>query len=215
MDVIPLDIAKIKAIVFDLDNTLVSSNLDFQWLRAQVGCPRDVDLLTFIDKLDCSHSALRAKQLVLQHELDDAEQSTPMPGCLALLDFIAFNHLHTAIITRNCQQASQRKVDHNQLNISRIISREHFPPKPAPDSLLALAREWQLPPEQILYVGDYMYDLQAASNARMPSCLVTHGKPTTFNQHASLSVDHLNDLLDLFSDKYPQTVETISSATKK
>ncbi|WP_333003607.1 HAD family hydrolase [Vibrio coralliilyticus] len=210
MNVVTLEISKIKAIVFDLDNTLVTSNLDFHWLRTQVGCPKEVDLLTFIDELDCSQSAIRAKQLVLQHELDDADHSSPMPGCHDLLDFITHHNLHTAIITRNCQQASQRKIEHNQLNISRVISREHFPPKPAPDALLALAKEWQLDPQQILYVGDYVYDLQAASNACMPSCLVTHGKPSTFTQHASLTVNHLSELLDLFSTFYQQKTETIS-----
>lgn len=199
MDVIALDIEQINAIVFDLDNTLVSSNLDFNWLRDQIGCPSNIDLLTFIDKLDCSQSALKAKQIVLNHELDDANHSTPMQGCHELLKFIEQHHFSTAIITRNCLQAARQKVAHNKLNISRIISREHFPPKPAPDALLALANEWGLASYQVLYVGDYVYDLQAASNANMPSCLVTHGQVHPFSHHASICVSELDELLTLFT----------------
>ncbi|WP_341664651.1 HAD-IA family hydrolase [Vibrio sp.] len=197
MEVVALDISSIKAIVFDLDNTLVSSSLDFNWLRSQIGCPKEVDLLTFIEQLNCSQSATVANQIILDHELDDANHSTPMQGCHDLLSFIEKHRLHTAIITRNCLEASLRKVEHNKLNISRIISREHFPPKPAPDSLLSLADEWGLDSHQVLYVGDYVYDLQAASNASMPSCLVTHGHSNTFSHHASVTVTELDELLTL------------------
>lgn len=198
MPAVQLDTSSIKAIVFDLDNTLVSSSMDFKWLREQIGCPLDIDLLSFVDEMHCPKQTLHANNMILQHELEDAEHSTPMPGCIQLLDFIDSNHLRTAIITRNCEQAAKQKVAHNQLNISRIISREHFPPKPAPDSLLALANEWSLQSHQILYVGDYLYDLQAAYNANMPSCLVTHGANALFSEHASLVVDYLDEIIEVF-----------------
>lgn len=204
MPAIPLDAVNLKAIVFDLDNTLVTSEMDFQWLRRQVGCPADQDVLSYVDAMPCSIASANGHQLILQHELEDAVHSHPMPGCSSLLDFIETHKLHTAIITRNCSQAAQQKILHNQLNISRVISREHYPPKPAPDSLLALADEWQLRPAQILYVGDYLYDLQAAFNAQMPSCLVTHAKATSFTEHASVAVHHLYDLQALLERHFLQ-----------
>ncbi|MEL7290404.1 MAG: HAD family hydrolase [Pseudomonadota bacterium] len=194
MSYVPLAAEQIKAIVFDLDNTLVTSDMNFSWLREQIGCPHDSDLLSFVEQIECELAAKRAHQMILDHEIDDAQSSKPMPGCHSLLNFITHNQLHTAVITRNCAQAAQKKIKHNQLDIARVISREHFPPKPAPDSLLFLANEWRLQPHQMLYVGDYVYDLQAAFNADMPSCLVTHGKHTPFHDQASLVVDHLHDL---------------------
>lgn len=199
MSHVPLNIRDIKAIVFDLDNTLVSSDMDFRWLREQIGCPLDRDLLSFVDQLECEQTSQQANALILQHELDDANSSHPMPGCQSLIEFIHSNQLLTAIITRNCAQAAEQKVSHNELKIPRIITREHFPPKPAPDSLVSLADEWNLERHQILYVGDYLYDLQAAFNADMPSCLLTHGKPTDFSAHASLIVEHLHDLEQAFA----------------
>lgn len=199
MPAVQLDTSDIKAIVFDLDNTLVSSNMNFQWLREQVGCPQEHDLLSYVDDIQCPQQSAKATELILQHEMDDAAHSAPMPGCLTLLSFIEKNDLHTAIITRNCEMAALRKVTHNRLNISRIITREHFPPKPAPDSLLALANEWALKPHQVLYVGDYLYDLQAAFNACMPSCLVTNGKDSLFHAHASVVVKQLDELVELLA----------------
>ncbi|MEF1283555.1 HAD-IA family hydrolase [Vibrio sp. M250220] len=201
----PLNIRHIKAIVFDLDNTLVSSDMDFFWLREQIGCPSDTDLLSYVDQLECANAYANAHALILQHELEDAQQSQPMPGSQSLIEFIHNNQLYTAIITRNCAQAAQIKIKHNQLNISRLITREHFPPKPNPESLIALADEWQLERHEILYVGDYLYDLQAAYNADMPSCLVTHGKTSPFGAHASLIVEHLDELESVLSQSNETT----------
>ncbi|MDN3612414.1 HAD family hydrolase [Vibrio ostreicida] len=205
MPAVPLNTSDIKAIVFDLDNTLVSCNMDFKGLREQIGCPLNADLLTYIDELDCPESAQRAHRIILQHELDDARHSEPMPGCHNLLEFIKSQAFETAIITRNCAQAALQKTQFNQLNISRLITREHFPPKPTPDSLLALADEWVLAPHQILYVGDYLYDLQAATNADMPCCLVTHGQQLDFAHCASLVVEQLSGIIEHFVSQQQNT----------
>ncbi|EGU41965.1 hypothetical protein VII00023_00110 [Vibrio ichthyoenteri ATCC 700023] len=195
--VMPFDAKRIRAIVFDLDNTLVSSTMDFNWLRSKVGCPQHLDLLSYTNNIDCPQQRAVAQQHILDHEIEDAQLSYSMPGCEALLAYIEDQDLHTAIITRNCLQAAQLKVTHNQLGISRIISREHYPPKPSPVSLVALANEWQLNSAELLYVGDHLYDLEAAANAKMPSCLVTHGQNSPFTASASVVVEQLNDLLPL------------------
>ncbi|NOH79839.1 HAD family hydrolase [Vibrio sp. RE86] len=202
MSHVPLNIPDIKAIVFDLDNTLVSSDMDFRWLREQIGCPLNQDLLSYVDDLICPNQQQDAHAKILEHELEDAQHSTPMPGCHDLLSFIKDNHLKTGIITRNCQQAAKQKVSHNNLAITDIITREQFPPKPAPDSLVFLADQWNLERHQVLYVGDYLYDLQAAFNADMPSCLVTHAEPNNFESHASIVVNHLTELQRAFAHHY-------------
>ncbi|OLQ93418.1 phosphatase [Vibrio panuliri] len=199
LTVVPFEPQHIKAIVFDLDNTLVSSDMDFFSLREEIGCPFDRDLLTFTDEITCPTLRADTEQMILDHELEDAKSSHPMPGCVTILRYIERKALHTAIITRNCFEAASAKVKHNNLNIERIISREHFAPKPAPDALNSLASEWQLAPKQVLYVGDYLYDLQAAFNANMPSCLVNHGIEKPFEHQASVVVPHLNDLTQLLT----------------
>ena len=195
--VIHFEPMRLRAIVFDLDNTLVSSNMDFHWLRTQIGCPQHLDVLNYTSKIACPVTKATAQQKILNHELEDAQMSHLMPGCKMLLAYIENQSLHTAIITRNCLQAAQTKVTHHQLGISRIISREHYPPKPSPDALIALATEWQISPSELLYVGDHLYDLEAARNAQMPSCLVTHGNQRSCSHFASVIVPHLDDLTRL------------------
>jgi phosphoglycolate phosphatase-like HAD superfamily hydrolase len=61
-----------------------------------------------------------------------------------------------------------------------------------------LAKDWRLMPNEVLYVGDHSYDLQAAFNAEMPSCLIHHGDQTDFISSASIAFGQLNELLNLF-----------------
>ena len=44
-------IEAIKGVIFDLDGTLVSSELNFSLIKAQVGCPAEQDLLDYIEQL--------------------------------------------------------------------------------------------------------------------------------------------------------------------
>ncbi|MGR5236892.1 HAD family hydrolase [Vibrio alfacsensis] len=194
----PLKLDKIKAVVFDLDNTLVSSDMNFSALRRQLGCPQAEDLLEFIETIDHPHHREHAHNVIFDYEISDAEQSTPMIGCHELLSHLHSQEIKTAIVTRNCQIATQRKLQHNQISVERVITRECYPPKPDPLPLQVLAKEWRLIPEEVLYVGDYLYDLQAAYNAKMPSCLIHHGKAVEFNDAASLALSELSDLLRYF-----------------
>ncbi|RIZ53321.1 HAD family hydrolase [Vibrio sp. PID23_8] len=194
----PLQLDKIKAVVFDLDNTLVSSGMNFGELRRQLGCPQSEDLLDFIDALEHPHHREHAHNVIFDYEVSDAKLSSPMLGCHELLAHLHRNKIKTAIVTRNCQIATQRKLEHNQIAVDRVITRECFPPKPDPLSLQMLAKEWRLLPHEVLYVGDYLYDLQVAYNAQMPSCLIHHGDDVTFNDSASIAFNELSDLLACF-----------------
>ena len=193
----PIPCNMISGVIFDLDNTLVSSALDFDWLRQQLSCAANIDLLQYIaDIPDVTHRK-QLEEKVIEHELADARQSTIMPECENLLSYLRQQKIPTAVVTRNCAQAAKLKIDHHQLQFDRIVSREEFPSKPAPDALLDIAKQWQLVPQNILYVGDYIYDLQAAFRANMPSCLVTNGDDVRFTNQASIVVQQLDGLTDI------------------
>ncbi|MGR5117645.1 HAD family hydrolase [Vibrio astriarenae] len=194
-----LDYRSIKAVVFDLDNTLVSSSLNFASIRADIGCPSEDDLLSFADNLDCSRQRTNVHQTIVSHEMSDAHSAELMEGCQEFLAHLKSTNLYTGIVTRNCIKAATLKLDRLKLDVNELICREHFPPKPAPDSLLALAKHWSLQVSEVLYVGDYLYDIQAANNANMPSCLITHDNQPDYAHLATISVPQLTDLHRLFA----------------
>lgn len=162
----------IRGFIFDLDGTLVTSSLDFLVIKAEIGCPIDEDLLIYIEQLPTEQQRSEAMHIVHFHEMKDAQSCDWIPGARAFVDECAARALPMAIVTRNSQRSSKVKVEKNNIPIELLLTRENSKPKPNPAALLDIAREFQLPVDQMMMVGDYKYDLEAGRNANMPSCLV-------------------------------------------
>ncbi|RPA64193.1 HAD family hydrolase [Shewanella frigidimarina] len=187
----------IKGIIFDLDGTLVESSLDFDLIRQQIGCPNGIDLLKYVDELSCKATKANANKIILEHEYQDAISAKPIKGMTELINAIEAAKLPTAIVTRNSLAASAMKVTQNNIAIDNVLTREHFPAKPAPDALLAIATEWHINPQHIIYVGDYLYDIQAANNAGMIACLINHGIERDYQYLADIVIEELSQLQTL------------------
>ena len=181
--------------IFDLDNTLVSSTLNFQQIRADLGCDNDIDLLDFVDALP-EEQRIVAHNLVVEYEINDALNAKNLLGTEELLALLAQLDIPCAIVTRNCREAALIKMQNNNIDIELLFTRADHKAKPAPDALLHLAQLWQIKPENLLYVGDYLYDLQAAKNANTMSCLVTHGETLEYASLANIVVNELTELSD-------------------
>jgi len=162
----------VKGVIFDLDGTLVESALNFTQMRADVGCPQHEDILTFVDAIACEQTKANAHSAILQHELDDAQHAKWLALGKQLVEHAQALNLPMAIVTRNCREATAIKIANNNIPISYVLTREDAPAKPDPTALLMVANTWQLQPEDCLYVGDYIYDQQAAENAGMRWLLV-------------------------------------------
>ncbi|MDR6984714.1 phosphoglycolate phosphatase-like HAD superfamily hydrolase [Rheinheimera pacifica] len=52
----------------------------------------------------------------------------------------------------------------------------------------------QLPVQQMIYVGDYIFDIQTAANAGMASCLYLNQYNQHFAAQADWSFNHFNQL---------------------
>ena len=167
-----MNLSGIKGVIFDLDCTLVESSLNFTQMRADVGCPQDEDILTFVDSLSCPETKANAHRTILQHELEDAQNAKWLAIGKAMVEKVQAHNLPMAIVTRNCRQATAIKVVNNDIPIDYVLTREDAPAKPDPTALLMVANTWQLQPEDCLYVGDFIYDQQAAENAGMKWFLV-------------------------------------------
>lgn len=184
----------VKGVIFDLDGTLVDSSLNFSQIRAELNCPPGTDTLKFIDAMTEESARLAAHELVLSHEMKDAAKSKWLPGAQALVERLTARNIPQAIVTRNCAKASALKISNNNIPIELLITREQFKPKPAPDALLHIAQLWQLDVANLMYVGDFKYDIEAGNNAGMISCLITHGKEVRFEHQADLVFDRLDEL---------------------
>ena len=191
---------KISGIIFDLDGTLVSSELDFSLIKAQIGCPIKDDLLTFIDNLPSPYMREEALDIVHQHELIDAQHAALMPGVAEAIDKLKNQGVPMAIVTRNYSHAAALKLKNNPLPIQTVLTRSDAPAKPNPSALNAIATLWEIKQQYLLYVGDYLYDIQAAHNANMRACLYTPKEIPIYVDQADYIISHFSELPKLVKE---------------
>ncbi len=158
-----------QGFIFDLDDTLVHSALDFARMRQDIHCPEGEDILGYLERLRQSDSEMAdiADAIIMQHEIVEAQTSNWINGAQAFVEALHEQDIPTAIVTRNCREATAVKLQRNQIPIKTVITREDAPAKPDPTALLNIAKQWKIAPNQIAYVGDYVYDIQVAHNAGM------------------------------------------------
>lgn len=197
----------IKGVIYDLDGTLVESSLNFKAMREAVNCPPHCDLLHYIEQISDETEQRQAMQLILDHEQRDALTAKVLPGALALVNWLKQQDIPQAIVTRNNKDAAKLKVSNSQLPIDLVISREQYPAKPDPAALIAIAKQWQLDCVDIVYIGDFKYDLMAANNANMVSCLINQ-QDADYQDMADLIFDDLHALTRAFKTSVLECADT-------
>ena len=76
----------IHGIIFDLDGTLVQSNLDFQAIRTSLGLPDDQPVLEAIEMISDPDQRQACEQKLHEFERHAADHSQLMPGAMELLE---------------------------------------------------------------------------------------------------------------------------------
>lgn len=170
-------LSQIRGVIFDLDDTLVASGLDFVAIRQAVGGPVEQGIIEYIDTLTGKARAV-AEDTLRKAEWQGAEQATWMPFAQDLVDDIHSRALPQAILTRNARDIAGAMIERLQIPIHLLMAREDCKPKPDPEGLLCITEQWQLAPASVVYIGDHIYDIEAALAAGMVACLFmpTHKK---------------------------------------
>ena len=99
----------IQGVIFDLDGTLVSSELDFSLIKAQIGCPCEQDLLDYIAQLPSPYMREEAMNIVHQHELQDAQFATILPGVTEAVNALKVKNIPMAKLCKHSTNAYPAK----------------------------------------------------------------------------------------------------------
>ena len=182
-----------RGVIFDLDGTLVDSRLDFARIRADLGLPVGAPILETLDALADPEERERLHARLLRHELDCAAAATLMPGARALLDGLRAAGLKLGIFTRNAREVTTFTLARLALSVDHVVAREDAPPKPDPTGLHDLCARWGLGPAEVLYVGDYLFDLQAGQNAGIKTLLYAP-EPPDFPCAGAVIIRSLDDV---------------------
>lgn len=173
---------KDKLIIFDMDNTLLHSRIDFPRMRAAVYALLESRGLSKYERSSTANTILAYTespdydpdlaaemwQQVAKIENLGLEQSELEPNALDALAQLG-KDCELAVLTNNTDYNLKENLGRLGLlpYLSCVAGRDSVPRlKPAPDGLLWVARHFpDILPERIVTVGDAMNDAQAAKAA--------------------------------------------------
>jgi len=191
-----------RAMIFDLDGTLVETNLDFDAMRAEIGLRPSLPILEQLEGADAVLRA-RAEEIMRRHERAGIAGARLLDGCAELLARLEVLGVPAAILTRNVRDAVDDFVARFGFRFAAVYTREDGPPKPSAAGAVALCAALGVAPADVLAVGDYKYDIIAGRDAGCRTALVcgVEAPPVDLDDwgRPDLVVRSLRELLPLWA----------------
>jgi len=187
---------RFDAVIFDMDGTLITQEIDFAAIRRRLDIPAGVGILEAIAELP-EGPRRQAAAVLLNYELAAAEGAVLKDGARETLDGISAAGLKTALLTRNARQVMELILRRFDLRFDLSWSRDCGPIKPAPDGVLRACAELGVAANRTACVGDFHYDIVAANAAGAVSVLLAEGETPPFAAEADFVITRLPELLDV------------------
>lgn len=167
---------KFRALAFDLDGTLIDSKIDFQSMRKELGLVNGEPVLEVVDTWP-SDKRQKGLEIIHRHEVSGAQSSSLIDGAKEFIEHLRSQKIPCAIFTRNSRETAMWSLQQHQIPFDLLLSRDDAKPKPDPDGLWKIAAEFDVTSDQLLFVGDYLYDLQAGLRSGTPTALYLPAAP--------------------------------------
>jgi len=187
-----------KAVLFDLDGTLIDTAADFIRIIQNMCRAENCEVVAAdLIRTQVSEGARAMVKLVYPHlEVDDpvflvhrqrfldlygadiAVETDLFEGMYYLLDELEARGIPWGIVTNKPRGLSEALLA--ALNLTErcavlVCPEDVTRTKPDPEPMYLAARQINLPAEQIIYVGDHPRDIEAGRNARMYTILAAYG----------------------------------------
>jgi len=163
----------IRGVVFDLDGTLVDSQLDFDAMRREMELPPDQPILEALVRLE-PRQAASCQAILHRHELAGADRATLLPGASELVAMLHTCSVRLAIATRNSRQIAAATLAKHDLAIELVFTRDDGPVKPDPWAVHEACRQWDVAASDVVVIGDYRFDVECGRAAGAHTVLLTH-----------------------------------------
>jgi HAD superfamily hydrolase (TIGR01509 family) len=186
--------------IFDLDNTLANSAIDFDAVRQALGLPLGKSILEEIDTRPAAEADHLLRHLAAL-ERDFALTATPLEGVDEMLQALARRGARLGILTRNSRANALETLAVCGLadffDAAHILGRDEAAPKPDPAGILRLLAAWNTTPQTAVMVGDFHYDLEAGRRAGVATIYYDAGHQDLWTAQADMRVQSHAELISL------------------
>lgn len=155
----------IKLALFDMDGTIVDSNLDWPSIRQHLQIKPGHSILSDIyahDRVD------EARLAILEaYEQENTVQVKPIKGIDIFLEYLASLSIKRALITNNNRANTDYILQKYQFFFDLVITREKRLWKPEPDVFYYVMEQFGCLPSETVSIGDSHYDIIASRAAQL------------------------------------------------
>lgn len=194
----------LKGIVFDMDGTLCEPQTwMFGQMRSSLGIDKSVDILDYVHSLPEKEQE-EAQQKLRAIETKAMVDMAAQPGLSKLMDYLKQHSVKKTICTRNFPAP----VDHLLKSFlsghvfEPIVTREFKPPKPHPQGILNICKEWGVEPQNVIMVGDSVDDMAAGKSAGATTILLQSDVNTHLNddERTDVVINKLDEIIGLIEN---------------
>jgi hydrogenase expression/formation protein HypE len=175
----------IRAVVFDMDGTLVDSTYDWPAIRRHLG----VTGVSIIDDLNGLTEPDRSRKWAELEEIEKTatENAQIHDGAHEVLELLAVRGFVTALVTNNSSANTRRLLARFGLRFDVILTRDSGLWKPSGAPIKEAVTQLGVLPGECLGVGDSRYDVLAAREAGLAAVCLVHDGATRHDVDADLS----------------------------
>ncbi len=186
-----------------MDGTLTVAAHDFDAIRKTLGLVPGQPILEQLAALPDGR-ADPLKQRLDEIELEIARRAKPQPGAPELLAFLDKRGATFGILTRNSHRNALETLSTCRLvdffDPRFVLGREACDPKPSPEGIRKLLREWDTSPSEAVMVGDYRFDLESGREAGTATVHIDPSGRFEWSTLADASVRDLHELRRLIEN---------------
>ncbi len=194
----------LEAVLFDMDGTLVHSHYDWPSIRAELG----VEGPSLIDALNALPEARRSEAWARMCDIEKraTREARVVDGARELLDLLRIRGIETALVTNNTSNNANELTRRFGLGFDEIISRDSGLYKPSGAPLVEAMRRLGVDAPRVMAVGDSMYDILAAREARCAWVVVVNGGVVQHQEAADLVFRDLGALEAFLREELGSTI---------
>jgi HAD superfamily hydrolase (TIGR01549 family) len=174
----------IRAVVFDMDGTVVDSRYDWPAIRAALG----VEGASIIDELNGLSEPDRSRRWAELESFENQASATATVhgGAHDLLELLAAHNLTTALVTNNTDENTRLLLERFDLRFDVVVTRDSGFYKPSGAPIEEAVRRLGVEPNRCFAVGDSSYDILASRAAGLAGVCIVNDRELAYAKQADL-----------------------------